>query len=182
MAAGITIARPYAKALFEYAHTANRVASWSILLSTLSVIVQDATVVAVLTNPAITEELQAKLLLDIMDSLVTQEDKAALVNFIWLLAHNKRLLLLSDMSVEYDALRRKHERTLTAYVTSFAPLNHAQQQRLIKSLSLRLQRQVVLEMSVDPALLGGAIIRAGDLVINGTVRLQLNKLGAELAA
>ena len=106
-----------------------------------------------------------------------------LVNhLVGLLADNKRLQALPDIYLQYEALRAEQEKTLTAKVSSFAVLTSAQQQHLISSLSQRLQRQVTLDVSIDTSLLGGAVIRAGDLVIDGSVRGKLNKLSSNLAA
>ena len=91
-------------------------------------------------------------------------------------------MLLPDIYALYEAHRAEQEKTLHVDVSSYSDLSSAQQQRLIESLSQRLQRKVSLKISIDPSLLGGAIIRAGDLVIDGSVRGKLNKLSTELAA
>ena len=89
---------------------------------------------------------------------------------------------MPDIYAQYESLRAEQEKTLTANVSSFAALTTTEQQDLINSLSQRLQRKVTLEVNIDKSLLGGAVIHAGDLVIDGSVRGKLTKLATNLAA
>ena len=91
-------------------------------------------------------------------------------------------MLLPDICIEFEKLRAEQEKTVTVTVKSFAPLTPEQELQLVKSLSQRLQRHVMLDTSIDASLLGGAVIRAGDLVIDGSLRGKLIKLGTDLAA
>lgn len=177
-----TIARPYAKALFNHALAEKSLAEWSAALHYLAQTVLDSEARQFISNPATTSDLQIRLLLDVCGQKGKGVDRKAIENFLTLLAKNKRLLILPDVYVQYEALRAEQEKTLTARVTSFAKLSSAQQKQLIDSLSQRLQREVTLEINIDKSLLGGAIIQAGDLVIDGSVRGKLSKLGSYLAA
>ena len=177
-----TIARPYAKALFKHALETKQLREWSVALHGLTQAILDNNTQQFIANPASTAALQASLLLAVSASLHIAIQANTLDHLIHLLADNKRLLALPDIYIQYEALRAEQEKTLTANVSCFAPLTSAQQQNLIDSLSKRLQRQVTLEMSIDPSLLGGAVIRAGDLVIDGSVRGKLNKLATSMAA
>ncbi|PYD07325.1 F0F1 ATP synthase subunit delta, partial [Pseudomonas syringae pv. syringae] len=98
------------------------------------------------------------------------------------LTTNKRLMLLPEIEALYEVYRAEQEKILEVDVVSYSELTPAQQQRLSESLSQRLSRKVSLKISIDPSLLGGALIRAGDLVIDGSVRGKLNMLGTSLAA
>ncbi len=176
-----TIARPYAKAIFNHALAAKLLAAWSATLHNLAEAVLHPDAEYFISNPATTAELQTQLLLTVCATNPASEKKM-IENLVELLAENKRLLVLPDIYAQFEALRAEQEKTLTANVSSFSELTNAEQKKLIESLSQRLQRQVTLEITIDKSLLGGAVIRAGDLVIDGSVRGKLNKLGTSLAA
>ena len=182
MSDATTIARPYAKGLFKHALDATLLPVWSSLLHDLAQAVLNPDCKAFISNPATTTEQHAKLLLAVCAKDSQLDDSKVLNNLVNLLAENKRLLVLPDVYVQYEALRAEQEKTLTAYVSSFAELTSKEQENLINVLSLRLQRQVTLDVSIDKSLIGGAVIQAGDLVIDGSVRGKLNKLSATLAA
>ncbi|KTD69446.1 ATP synthase F1 subunit delta [Legionella steelei] len=180
MSDSTTIARPYAKAIFEYALGEKKLAEWSAHLRNLAQAVLTPEAEHFITNPATTVVQHIELLQAAMGA--KSNENMPLNNLINLLATNKRLMLLPDIYALYEAHRAEQEKTLHVDVSSYSDLSSAQQQRLIESLSQRLQRKVSLKISIDPSLLGGAIIRAGDLVIDGSVRGKLNKLSTELAA
>ncbi|WP_133128042.1 F0F1 ATP synthase subunit delta [Legionella nagasakiensis] len=177
-----TIARPYARAIFEHALASGQLASWSTVLHVLAQAVLDPNAEQFIDNPTSTISLQRELLCSLFLSSSYDNERNAIENLIALLAQNKRLMLLPDISVQYEALRAAQEKTLKVRVRSFSTLSDGQQQHLIESLSRRLQRQITLDVEIDESLLGGAIIQAGDLVIDGSVRGKLNKLGTSLAA
>ena len=181
MADTTTIARPYAKAIFEYALAAKKLSQWSEVLDKLAFAVMNEATKQFVTNPSVREEQQVELLMSLFTKLGAEE-KNGVENLVSLLAYNKRILLLPDIKAQFEALRADQEKTLQVNVVSFSELSTAQQKQLINSLTERLQRQVTLNLSVDETLLGGAVIHAGDLVIDGSVRGMLNKLGTELAA
>lgn len=178
MSDSTTIARPYAKAIFEFALSEKKLAEWSIHLNTLAQAILLSETNKFITNPSTTVDQHIELL----EALISSKEHKPLNNLIALLATNKRLMLLPEICVLYEALRAEQEKTLRVNVFSYSELSAAQQQRLIDSLSQRLQRKVSLDITIDPSLLGGAIIRAGDLVIDGSARGKLNKLCTELAA
>jgi len=174
-----TIARPYAKAIFEYALAVQKLSQWSEVLHELAIAVLDKKATHFIANPVATEEQK----IDLLMSLFAKTDaKEAIENLVTLLAYNKRLMLLPDIKVLFDALRAEQEKTLQFKVFSFSELSSTQQAQLTSSLSQRLQRQVTLDLSIDESLIGGAVIHAGDLIIDGSVRGKLNKLRTDLAA
>ena len=173
-----TIARPYAKAIFELALSQKHLLQWSGYLKILAQVALAPQAAQFIANPASTVEQHIELL----QAACTSIQDEALNNLIALLATNKRLMLLPQIAVLYEAHRAEQEKTLDVQVNSFSDLSKAQQEQLIKSLSDRLQRRVALKITIDPTLLGGAIIQAGDLVIDGSVRGKLNKLSTGLAA
>lgn len=177
-----TIARPYAKAIFELALSANQLAEWSQILIELALAVSLPDTVQFINNPVATSDEKIKLLLVVVPRLKKAVDTQFIENLVSLLAENGRLLLIPGIAIQYEQLRAEQEKTMTVNVHSFTPLSDVQQQRLVEALTQRLKRQVALEISIDESLLGGALIQAGDLVIDGSVRGQLLKLASSLAA
>jgi F-type H+-transporting ATPase subunit delta len=171
-----TIARPYAKAAFQYARDANAFAEWSRGLATLAEIVADPRVAQLTKNPALTAADLADLVID-----VAKLD-AVMQNFVRVLAENHRLLLLPEIAAHYEQFRSAVENTVDVEVTSAVPLNDAQSQKLKQALSTRLKRQVHMRTAVDSTLLGGAVVRAGDLVIDGSLKGRLERLATELGS
>lgn len=182
MASYLTIARPYAKAVFEEALQNNTLAVWSSILQIWAVIMSDERAISFVGNPASTAEQQASFLQEFLEKSVDKKTQEAAEQFVVLLAHNKRLLALPAISVLFESMREEQEKTLVVSVKSFAPLSQQQQQDLIKKLKHRLKREVTLEVEIDSNILGGAIIRAGDLVIDGSVARKLNNLRSTLVA
>ncbi|PJD93388.1 MAG: F0F1 ATP synthase subunit delta [Legionella sp.] len=180
MSDSTTLARPYAKAIFEHALSENKLGQWSDYLLTLAQAVLDSQASSFIANPASTAEQQIELLHAVCQ--LSKTETTPLSHLIQLLATNKRLPLLPEIKALYEVHRAEQEKTLSVEVISYSAMSQAQQEKLIAALSKRLQRNVSLNISIDPSLLGGAVVRAGDLVIDGSVRGKLNKLGTDLAA
>jgi F-type H+-transporting ATPase subunit delta len=185
MANHATIARPYAKALFEHALASEKLKEWSVILRICSGVVTDSNAEAFLNNPSTLPQQQTALLVELITELKIpglslKAELPAMTNVITLLAHNKRLFALSAISVLYDEMRAEQEKTLNVAVISFSALTKDQEGLLVNKLKHRLKREIELNVSIDETLLGGAIIQAGDLVIDGSVRGELTKLRASL--
>ncbi|STX30229.1 ATP synthase F1 subunit delta [Legionella beliardensis] len=180
MSESVTIARPYAKAIFKYAFDAGKLRQGSEYLHNLALVVLDKNAANFINNPASTVEQHVELLMSA--NKIASEDAVYLKNFITLLAENKRLMALPDIYNLFEAMRAEQEKTLIANVISYSELSKDQQQKLINTLSGRLQRKVTLQITIDKKLIGGAVILAGDLVIDGSVRGKLDKLSTSLAA
>lgn len=176
-----TVARPYARAIFEYALAHHQLDAWSKILSALAQVMEDKEAVAFLLHPQ--SPLAARL--ELLDAVVWQastEAHSPAHELLGLLCENKRLNLLVEIRAIFETLRQEAEQKITVNVESFGALSNAQQQDLIQKLSQKLNRQVELEIKTNPELLGGAVIRAGDLVIDGSVRGRLEKLATSLVA
>lgn len=171
-----TMARPYAKAVFEYAAGAGDLENWSNVLALLAAVVTEEKVQVFLSSPATTQEQQASA----VTSLCGEELSPQQANLISVLAENRRLPLLPDISVQFEALKSSREKSIQIEVISAGDLSAEQQQKLAAALSARLERQVSMEVKVDKNLIGGAVVRAGDTVIDGSVRGRLNKLAEAL--
>jgi F-type H+-transporting ATPase subunit delta len=176
MAEAITIARPYANAAFAIAQEKNELKAWSDLLAVLAQCVAEPKVQSIITSPAVSDEQVVTLLADIAGELVSEDAR----NFLALLAENDRLLLLIDIAVIYESLREEAEQVMTADVTSARELSPEQASKISEALKSRLGRDVTLNTSVDESLLGGAIIRAGDLIIDGSALGKLNRLASAI--
>ncbi len=167
-----TLARPYARAAFEYAHGKGTLDSWSRALATAAAVSLDEKVAAMLASPAHTaEDLAAGLIRRWGEDFGSEQG-----NFVRVLAANKRLSLLPQISVLFEALKAEQERSVDVTVVSAYALEDATEQTLAQVLSKKLEREVKVDTEVDASLLGGVLIRAGDLVIDGSVRGRLNKL------
>lgn len=175
MAETITIARPYATAVFAIAQDKAETAAWSEKLAVFAQCAQTEEVQAIVTSPAVTDEQAVDLLADIAGDL-----PADLRNFLLLLAENNRLLLLPDIAEIFDQLHAQAEQTLAADVLSARPLTDAQKDKIAAALKKRLGKDITLNEEVDESLLGGAIIRAGDLVIDGSALGKLNRLASAI--
>ncbi len=175
-----TVARPYAKALFEVALAEKHLAEWSSVLQLLAQIMLNQDAKRWVSNPATTPTQHTQWLMALCGKQSVHPK--ALENWLGVLCENKRLPALPAIAVQFDALRAEQEKTVTAHLRSFMPLTPLEEEHFITALSQRLQRKVTLEVTLDPSLLGGAVIAAGDLVIDGSVRSKLIKLGAQLAA
>lgn len=168
----ITIARPYAAAAFEYALASKDIAAWEAMLQSATSVAQTPAVTQLLASPKMTSAQLATFFCEI---IATQLNDARR-NFMRLLAENSRLSALPEITELFSAYRAAQEKTVTVNVTSAAALTDAHQTKLVQALTKRLQRQVELQCEVDPLLLGGAIVRAGDTVIDGSVRGKLTRL------
>jgi F-type H+-transporting ATPase subunit delta len=129
-------------------------------------------------NPSLTTTELADLVTEVAGANLN----AGMQNFVRVLAENHRLLLLPEIAVQYEQLRAAVENTVDVEVVSAVPLSEAQSERLKQALNSRLKRQVRMQNSVDSALLGGAIVRAGDLVIDGSLKGRLERLATELGS
>jgi F-type H+-transporting ATPase subunit delta len=178
MAEQATIARPYARAASEYAHAHGALKQWSDALAVAATVVTDVNVVKLLNHPRVSATQLIDLIVEVAGKKLDAESR----NFIATLASNRRLGSLPQIAVMYEALRAEVENRAQASVVSAAPLSDAQQQRLAAALKKRLSREVQLTCSVDPALIGGAVIRCGDMVIDGSVKVRLARLASELRA
>ena len=176
MAESLTIARPYAQAAFLVAEQHHTLKDWSEMLALLAAISSDPAMAAVIDNPQLTETQVADLFISIGGERVNEKCQ----NFIRLLAENGRLQLLPDIAAAFEVQRREAEHTVQAQLVTAYPASETQKDAVIAALKKRLERDIELECSTDPGLLGGAIIHAGDLVIDGSIRGKLERLGNAL--
>jgi len=178
MADKSTIARPYARAAFEEARLTRQLEPWSQALHTGAAVVADRRVAELLGNPHVTPEELAQLVIGIAGPKLGAQG----ANFIRTLAANRRLPLLPEIAALFDTLMDAEQGVADVTVTSAAPLDAAQQQLLAAALEKRLKRTVRPHFATDPALIGGAVVKSGDLVIDGSLRTRLERIAYELTA
>ena len=176
MAESATVARPYARAAFEFAQGAKALARWGDLLETAAMVVRDARVTALLGNPKVTTLALADFVLDIAGEKADEHGR----NVVRLLAQNQRLALLPEIAAQYALLRAAAENTVDVEVVSAIALSEAETEKFARALTRRLNRIVRLHPSVDPSLLGGAVVRAGDFVLDGSLKGKLERLGQSM--
>jgi F-type H+-transporting ATPase subunit delta len=169
MAELTTIARPYAKAVFQFALEKKALEQWSKTLKQLALIASDSTVKALLSKPQSTvQQIFAKVSESSLDSAAT--------NLLIQLASNKRLDTLPAIYELFEQLLAEQQKTVDVNVVSAFALNDAEVAKLVASLKVRLGREVKIKTEVDKSLIGGVIVHAGDLVIDASVKGKLAKL------
>ena len=171
------VARPYARAAFELAQAQDTLQAWDAELALLAAIADDDRVRAILSDPRVDRTAKSGLVLDIAEGHLN----SAVRNFVQLLAENGRLPSLPAIRTEFAALKAETEKRVVAQVVSYRKVSQTQEKQLLEALRVRLGCEVELDCSVDASLLGGVVVRAGDLVIDGSVRGQLNRLAANLS-
>jgi len=178
MAESITIARPYAKAAFEAAKDKDALTEWSNMLAYASAVALDENMSVVLDHPALTSEQKAQLFSDVCGDKLTTEAK----NFIFVLSEHDRLGLVPDIAELFENFKAQLEKSVDVEVESAFELGKEQQDKLAQALSKKLDRNVVVTSTVNETLIGGAIIRAQDLVIDASVRGKIAKLAEAISA
>jgi F-type H+-transporting ATPase subunit delta len=175
MSSALTLARPYARAAFALAREHDRLPQWSMRLGFSAQIALDPRVQALLGHPKLLAEDAVALLLP------PGEADPLFAQFLSVLADNGRLPLLPEITALYAQLRADAEHVVKATITSATTLDAAELAKLHDALKRRFGREVEIRTAVDPELIGGAIIDAGDVVIDGSLRNKLARLESALA-
>ena len=172
MAEIATLARPYANAVFDLARSIDRLAQWSPMLALLARAVETDEVRALIAEPSLTPPAKAHQLIGVVRDNI--DDRCR--RFVQVLADNQRLDLLPEISAQYEALKAEAEQTLDVEITTAVQLTERQFDTYTEALRRRFEQDVNINVEVDPGLVGGAVIRAGDTVIDGSVRGRLTRL------
>ncbi|HEX4044911.1 MAG TPA: F0F1 ATP synthase subunit delta [Gammaproteobacteria bacterium] len=185
-----SVARPYARAAFEYANGQQQLLAWKMLLETASEIVKQPEMAKLLINPKVAKDKLLELFCGILSALMNanemglaknqQQQRERLsdeeYNFIHLLVQNERLIAMPDIAKLFDVYFGAMEKTSVVRVITAIDMEESLRKKLKETLMNRMQHKVILECEIDPAILGGAIIHMGDRVIDGSVRGKLMRL------
>lgn len=172
----ITLARPYAEAVFKRATESGAAAKWSEMLEFFAAVVKNKDMAALIRNPKVDKQTLTRLMLDICQGRVDNEGE----NFLKLLVKNGRLSLLPFIKDLYEQQRADNEGYVDVEVRTAYALSAEKQKRLAKSLQKMLNKKPHIKMVVDESLIGGFLARAGDKVIDGSVKGQLQQLAKRL--
>ena len=171
------IARPYARAVFELAKAGAAYSAWSEQLDMLAAVAADPNVGDLFNNPRVSRRELSLVFTDVCGDRLDENVK----NLVRLLAQNRRLHALPAIAEQYEHLRAEAEQTVQAELESALPVSDTQQQQIVEALSQRMGRRVELTVKTNEELLGGAVVRAGDLVIDGSIRARLEKLATAIS-
>ena len=176
MAERATIARPYAKAAFAYARENGRVADWARWLGIARQVVSSDEYARLAQGAGV----QSSQLDELIASICGADLDASGSAFLALLAENQRVDYLPQIAQQFDALVSDDQNVAEVEVVSAVPLDERQKERLATALRARLKREVRLSCSTDAGLIGGAVVRSGDLLIDGSLKGKLERLETEL--
>ena len=177
MADFTTTARPYARAVYQQATESSSVDTWGDALVLMAIVAGDAAMRKVLDNPQLSGEQKGELLLKVIgDKLDAQQ-----TNLIKLMAENGRLKALPEVADQYEVYRAEAEGKIDAEVVSAFALTDEQEQAIAATLKTKLGREITLTTSIDESLIGGVVIKAGDTIIDGSMKSQLESLALSLS-
>jgi F-type H+-transporting ATPase subunit delta len=183
MADNNTIARPYAQAVFELARESGELAAWSETLDVARQLLADGQVTAYLGDPAFNDEQRLEFLTGLFakagSSILGGQDKKG-TNFLKLLLEYGRAAVLPEIAGHFEAMKAEVENIVDVTVTSASAISKEQQDTISKALRERLGRDVNIATAIDGNLIGGAVIKAGDVVIDGSLRARLEGLATAL--
>jgi F-type H+-transporting ATPase subunit delta len=172
-----TLARPYATAAFELARDTGAFDQWQRALNALAEVARQEQVQVLLKDPRITTAQHVEIFIVAAGDALDQHAK----NFVKVLAQYRRLNVLPEIETDFTRLRAAAENTVQAELRTAVEATDAQRQKIRAALTQRLGRKVELRCVIDPGLIGGAQIRAGDLVIDSTVSGKLERLANTVA-
>lgn len=179
-----TLARPYAQAVFDLAQADGQLEQWSTALASAAMVASNAEVAALMSNPRVDAGAQLQLLTDIIGQdggsyLLNGQDQKG-TNFLKLVIENDRVSVLPEIAANFELLKAETENVVEATVTAASALDESELAQIQSALSEKLGQRVTLSTEIDQDLIGGAVIRAGDFVIDGSVRARLEKLANAL--
>ena len=172
MAEESTLARPYAQAVFDLAKEKNILKDWTEMLDVIATVVDNDAMRSAIGDPRLSKEQLASIAIDVCSDKLDEQGK----NLVKLLIENNRLAIVPEIAALFARLRADEEATVKAEVISAFTLTKEQEKKIAAALKRKLGLKVSVTSKVDKTLLGGAIIRAGDLVIDGSAIAQLDKL------
>lgn len=171
-----SIARPYAEAVFSLASESANLDLWSDMLELMSTVVSDNAMNSIIGNPSVDANKLTEILLEIGGGHINDQCQ----NLLKLLVRNKRVPVLPEISSQYEALKNQSEGTIDVVITSAFEMKPAQEKVIADALKKKFNREISISNLTDESLIGGIRIKAGDVVIDGSIKGQLGKLANEL--
>ena len=178
MAELTTLARPYAKAAFEFARAQQDLAGWQGALNQAALVADNDAVESMLSSPSLTSAQKGQKFCELCGDALNDKQQ----NFVKVLAENNRLDLLPQVAELFELYKANQEKTVDVEVQTAFEISSDLEQKLAATLKAKLEREVALTTTVDKSLIGGALIRAGDTVIDGSARGRLAKLSEAMNA
>ncbi|PTN12930.1 F0F1 ATP synthase subunit delta [Nitrosomonas aestuarii] len=176
MAEAVTVARPYAEAVFKLAVAKNTLKEWSDMLLNAAEIAQNDQIKALVGNPVVSTKQLGELLLEIGNNKLNQEGR----NFLTILAENNRISVLPQISQLFEHLKAQHNNVLEANIVSAFDMKDAQLRKLIANLENKFKRKIVAKVQVNPELIGGVIVEIGDEIFDASIRGKLEAMANAL--
>ncbi|MGZ5052041.1 MAG: F0F1 ATP synthase subunit delta [Methylobacter sp.] len=171
-----TLARPYAAAVFKRSKETGTIDQWSKNLAFMSAVLKDKEISVVVDNPKISKEELSSLMLDICHEQIGEEG----ANFLKLLVENNRLILVPTISELFEAYKAESEGYVDVEVATAYAFSKEEKQHFASALEKTLSKKVHMKVTVDKSLIGGVVVRAGDKVIDGSIKGQLQQLAKRL--
>ena len=185
MASLSTIARPYAKATFAVASQNKLEAQWSSVLRVLQLALSDALLGGLLKNPAVSHSDWQRLLMGLCEDALPEETRAvgdSLANFIALLLESSRLAILQEVFTVFHTLHLKSQSIVEVEMISAYQVSDSEQTRIRALLEKRFSAAIDWNFSVDSSLIGGALLRSGDWVMDGSIKRKITRLADKLSS
>ena len=176
MAELVTIARPYAEAIFALAKERDELSKWSDMLTLLVTVFDDPRIQAAIANPKVTKADIERLILAVCGEQIDANAR----NFIQLLVENGRLSAVAEIRRLFDLLKSEDEGIVEAQISSAFPLDGQELEKIVSLLSKRYQKNISPTVDVDSDLIGGITIQVGDKVWDASVRGRLQEMAAAL--
>lgn len=176
MAEAITVARPYAEAVYKLAVNNQGLSEWSKMLRLASAIAEDGGVKRLIGNPVISAKQLGEIFLEIGKNKFNSEAR----NLIMLLADNKRILVLPQISQLFEQLKAQHEGVLEAKIVSAFAMEGRQLKKLIEDLERKFKRKIEAQVSIDSELIGGVKVEIGDEILDASIRGKLEAMAVAL--
>jgi len=171
-----TTARPYANAVYDTAHENKTLDSWGDALANLANVISDSQMSELLDNPELGNIQKGELLIQVLGDNLTEQQQ----NLVKLMAENGRLKLMPDVLEQFEVARAKAENKIEAEVISAFELSAEQSSELVNTLKNKLGCDITLTVTIDKSLIGGVIIKAGDTIIDASMKSQLDSLALSL--
>jgi F-type H+-transporting ATPase subunit delta len=167
-----TLARPYASAVFKRAKESKATAKWSDNLAFMSAVTSNSDMATLISNPKVKKDKLTELLLGVCQDKVDKES----ANFLKLLIQNNRLSLLSDIAKQFEALKAEDEGYIGVEVLTAFPFDKDDEKKFAATLEKKLNKKIHMNVAIDKSLIGGVLVRAGDRVIDGSIKGQLDSM------